>query len=457
MSSQQALPILILVASGVGAGCAIPNQSQQASLDVYGALRFEPRERDDDTGLESLLAEPALQLAPLVEAVLARNPSVNRARQAWRAALAAEPQATSFADPTIGVSVAPLSVIDPDARIGFGVELKQPLPYPGKRRLRGEVAAAEAEATQEEYAALRQRLALMTAQLYWDYEFAQQALAINDEHLDLLGEYGKTVASYLDVGRARQDEALEVDQELAELRRDRATLEANRDLVIARLDALLHRPPQAPLPAPPDATVPAKLDASRESLQRAALAGRPELRAANHRIDGAGASIELARRDYYPDLTVMGSYSRMWPMLAHQVMIGIAIPLPLQRRSRGAAVDAARAHVAQRRADRDEMADQVLLDVELAFRRVGEADQAITLYREQVLPAARDRVAAIRIGLDAGRASFLEVIRAERALRAARLRYQIALADAHRRRAELDWAIGRLPGAADAPAPGGGR
>jgi len=453
MSSQLVIPILIVA----GAGCAIPNQSQQASLDAYAAVRFEPRTRDDDSGLEALLAERELELAPLIEAVLARNPSVDRARQAWRAALAVEPQATTFADPTIGVSVAPLSVIDPDVRIGFGVELKQPLPYPGKRRLRGEVAAAEAEAAQEEYAALRQRLALMTAQLYWDYELAEQALEINGEHITLLGEYGKTVSDYLDVGRARQDEALEVDQELAELHRDRATLEANRDLVVARLDALLHRLPQAPLPAPPKASVPPGFDASRESLQRAALAARPELRAADHRIDGAGATIELARRDYYPDLTVMGSYSRMWPMLAHQFMVGISIPLPLQRGRRDAAVDAARAHVAQRRADRDEIADQVLLDVERAYRRLGEADQAVKLYREQVLPAARDRVAAIRIGLDAGRASFLEVIRAERALRAARLRYQIALADAHRRRAELDWAVGRLPSAADAPAHGGRR
>ncbi len=450
MSRQLLIPLLI----ASGAGCAIPNESQRTSLDAYAAVRFESHARDDRAGLEALLASPKLELEPLVEAVLARNPGVDRARQAWRAALAAEPQATGFADPTLSLSIAPLSVIDPDVRIGFGVELMQPLPYPGKRRLRGQVAAAEAEAAQDDYAALRQRLALMTAQLYWDYVFSAQALAINAEHIDLLGEYGKTVAAYLDVGRARQDEALEVDQELAELHSDRATLEADRDLVVARLDALLHRPPQAPLPAPPEAAVPPALDVSREALQRAALAGRPELRAAGHRIDGAGAAIDLARRDYYPDLSVMGSYSRMWPMLAHQIMVGISIPLPLQRGRRGAAVDAARAHVAERRAGRDELTDQVLLDVERAFRRVGEADETVKLYREQVLPAAQDRVASIRIGLDAGRASFLEVIRAERALRAARLRYQIALADAHRRRAELDWAVGRVPGA---PADGGGR
>ncbi|HEX6201960.1 MAG TPA: hypothetical protein VF100_03085, partial [Thermoanaerobaculia bacterium] len=44
---------------------------------------------------------PRLELAALVDAVLARNPSIEAARHAWRAAALRVPQATSWADPMV--------------------------------------------------------------------------------------------------------------------------------------------------------------------------------------------------------------------------------------------------------------------------------------------------------------------------------------------------------------------
>ena len=127
-------------------------------------------------------------------------------------------------------------------------------------------------------------------------------------------------------------------------------------------------------------------------------------------------------------------------------MVGLSVNLPIMRGQRDAAVDSARAMQSRSRADRDRVVDDVLLDLETAHRRIAEADEAVALYRDRVLPAAKGRVDAIRIGLDAGRTSFVEVIRAERQLREVRLRLYAALADSHRNRARLAWAIGELPG-----------
>ncbi len=402
---------------------------------------------------EPLFAEAAaLDLAALTRVVLARNPSIERARQGWRAALAQYDTSTALPDPTLTVTVAPLSFFDSDVKIGVGAQLVQPLPYPGKRKLRGEVVLAEADAARADMAAVRQRLALMTATLYYDYYAAERALDINGEHIELLDEYGDVIVRYLETGRAFQDDALQVDVERAQLRSQRVALESNRDVVVAQLNALLHREPALSLPAPPaDLAEPDPEARTADALVADALRHRPELSAVAARERGASSAVALAERDYYPDMAVMGTYNRMWPMLSHQIMVGLSITLPTARSARRAREDVASAKVARARAERDELADRVRKEVHTARRRVTEADDTVALYRDRVLPAARDRVVAIRVGLDAGRTTFLEVLRAERALRTARLSYFAAVADAYRRRAELAWAVG------DAAAEGGAR
>ena len=70
----------------------------------------------------------------------------------------------------------------------------------------------------------------------------------------------------------------------------------------------------------------------------------------------------------------------------------------------------------------------------------------LRLYASRLLPPARDQVEAARSGFETGRNSFLALIEAERNLRTIHLGYEQALADVSRRTAELERALGRIPG-----------
>src|ERR671936_68628 len=67
---------------------------------------------------------------------------------AWRAAQARYPQVTALDDPMFAATVGPGTIAPDDPGINFAwrVEVSQKLPYPGKLRLRGESALAEASA-----------------------------------------------------------------------------------------------------------------------------------------------------------------------------------------------------------------------------------------------------------------------------------------------------------------------
>jgi outer membrane protein TolC len=78
--------------------------------------------------------------------------------------------------------------------------------------------------------------------------------------------------------------------------------------------------------------------------------------------------------------------------------------------------------------------------------RLGEARHLVVIVEDRRLPAARDRVAAARAGFESGRDDFLALVEAERSLRDAELALEEARADVSRRFAELEAAVGRIPG-----------
>ncbi|MEJ7600222.1 MAG: TolC family protein [Kofleriaceae bacterium] len=382
--------------------------------------------------------------------MLARNPDVAAAQEAFRAAVGEIDQATALEDPMLTYEIAPLSVASSDAAFGQRIQLSQQLPFPGKRRLKGDVAAAEAEAMRGDVEAVRLELAQMASGLFDDYYLVTRSLVINAHHQELVARVKKAAEAQYVVGRAAQQDPLQAEVELAQLESDHVSLEAELDLVVAQLNRLLHRAPQLKLPRPP-ATLPS-YKASTETvaqLQDLAISKLPQRASSSARIRGGQAAIALAEKQFYPDFEVMASYDSMWDMREHQWMVGIGINLPFQRASRRAAVDQAEARVARARSEDDRLVDTIRTEVHRAHRRMLEAVRIVEIFEQRLVPASRDHVNAALAGFPSGQTGFLAVIGAERTQREVELKLEAARAELSRRHAALDRAVGRIPGLAD--------
>ena len=143
---------------------------------------------------------------------------------------------------------------------------------------------------------------------------------------------------------------------------------------------------------------------------------------------------------------VMGEYNSMWMDTPHQFMAGVTVNIPLDFGKRKAAVRAAEAGLKRLRRDEEQLIDDIRVEVEQARSRAEEARRVVALFQERLVPAAKDQVAAARAGFESGKNSFQVLIEAERNLRRVELREQTALADVQRRQAELDKALGHIPG-----------
>jgi outer membrane protein TolC len=398
-----------------------------------------------EPGEDPFWGHASLERAALIREALRRNPGLAAARSAWRAALARHPQATALEDPMLDASIAPASfgseLVDPGYRVG----ISQAFPFPGKRRLRGEVALAEAEASAQEFEEARLKLSATASLLFDEYYLAARSLERNASHLAFVEELSEVTLSRYEAGSASQQDALLAEAELADLMHQTVVLETARRRAAARINTLLHRLPELPLPPPPAAlATPTELAVDAAALTERAVSERPELRAVRARVAAREQAVALARREYLPDFTLSGAYDRIWQEKALQPMLGLALNVPLQLGSRRGALEQAHAELAGARSDAQRAEDAVRLAVSIGVDRLREAHHLVEISRDRMLPVARDRLAASRAAFASGQGSFLELIDAERGLRSAELESEEAVAMLWRRHAELDRATADL-------------
>src|SRR5262245_28537874 len=155
----------IVLVLGLQAGCAglppVPPASYPTPI-----LPVPPLEPDAPAAPAPTTPSPPvpfegkaeLPVEALVEAVLARNPTLAQMVAAWQAASARYPQVTSLDDPMFGTTVGPASIGHRDVAFAYRLEVSPRYPLPGKLRRRGANAVAGAGASGSEVDAMRTQI-----------------------------------------------------------------------------------------------------------------------------------------------------------------------------------------------------------------------------------------------------------------------------------------------------------
>ncbi len=300
----------------------------------------------------------------------------------------------------------------------------QPLPFAGKRDLRGEVAEALAEqvGTLHESAALEIENLIKSA--YARHYQAAGQIRILGETLSLLGALEQLVLARYGLGLVPQQDAVRAQSEITSLKIDLVEAERRRRDAAAKLNALLARDGDAALAAPIELPrPPARLQ--RAELFEQVRARAPELTRERLGVVAAQKSRELTWLNRYPDFAVALTNNR--PMNgANNWDLMVEVTIPLQQSSRRAQereavhrVDAARARVLSA----ETRLNGRLAEALAAFE--ANHDKA-RLLRDTLLPQARATLEAAQSGYESGKVNFNTLIEAERQI----LRTRLALLDA---------------------------
>jgi outer membrane protein TolC len=434
---------------GPGSAALAPAVGNAESTSIRQLAHQEPA---TDQGSVEHLPPPVsfdgvseLSAEAVVEQVLARNPTLPQMVAAWQAASARYPQVTSLDDPNLGFTAAPASIGSSNVEFGYRVEVMQKLPFPGKLRLRGQNAAAEADAAGRDVEDARLQLVESARNAFYEYFLVFRAIVVNDENLDLLKRARKSAEGRVSTAKASRQEVLQIDVEIGRQQERGVNLERMKKVALARLNTLMHMPPDAPLPPPPaKLALPGALPPA-EALRSSALARRPDMQAAADRITAEQALLALAHREYYPDLEAGVAYDTIMgngPMRDLAPQLSVRMNLPVRKSRRAGAVAEAEARVAQRKSELARLTDQVNFQVQEAYAQVEESDRVVRLYETTLLPRAKDNADAALPAYVAGQIPLLSLLEAQRNLVSLRDRYYDVLAEHFRRRAALDRAVG---------------
>ena len=396
-----------------------------------------------------LLAQSSLEV--LLAYAVDHNPGIRAARSEWEASRERITAQSWYENPM--VTYMPDTGAMAETRAGpqaNGVEVSQAIPFPGKLTLRGHVEEARADATYQILQAMIQEISRQVRARYADYYLAARSLDINRETSELTRQFADVAAARYRVGTAAQQDVILAQEQLSRLSAERVVFEADSQTALGSLNALLDRPPRAPL-GPPDDLAAEPLAIPLERLVEAAGQDRPELRSQDHVVDASRDSLRLARMSYLPDLKLAGQWIEVKggtnPAFSRDghdiwtVKLGFSIPLWLNRI--GAEVGEMEARVRREESRRRDLTNQVVDQVQRQYERVVAASRTEEIYRGTLIPQTTERIAAAQAGYQTGMVDFLTLVDSLRSLEAVRLQRDRAVRDYQQAVADLERAVGR--------------
>jgi outer membrane protein, heavy metal efflux system len=423
-----------------------PGYATAAPIDTVAQAAYRPPPQplaSTETGT-TLDGQPEFVLGAFVQEVLDRNRSLQAMVATWRAASERYPQAIALDDPMFNSMTAPASWRSSDVTPAYVLGGSQKIPWMGKRKLRGQVAKNEANAAYMDVAEARLQL-VQTAQIaFFEYYLVNRQLELNASNRQSLGEFRDTARRQYEANLVMQQDILQADVELADLARRQVELERMKRVAIARINTLMHLPPDYPV-APPPASLPMALTpAPVELLRGTALQRRPDLAAIGARLNADRTSLALAYKEFLPDFEVMGRYDSFWQPDSQRdlrTQVGVNMNVPIYLEKRRAAAREAMFKLSQRQAEYQQRIDDINNEVQSAYERVVEMRQVVDLYANRTLPAARQNVESARADYVAGKGDFLRLVSAQRQSIELREKHQEAIAEFHSRWADLERAV----------------
>lgn len=412
------------------------------------AQRLPPVETVSIEGMEDGLfaGHQELHVTDLVELAVARNPSVEALAHAWRAAAQRYPQVVSLDDPMFMAMMAPASLASQDVEAGYVLQGSQKFQLHGKRAAKGRAAAAEARVALNELRDARLEVTQMAQFAYYDYYLVQQKIALLRQNARIMREFRDSANSKYENNLVTEQDVLQADIELADVERRQIELDRLNVTAIARINTLLLRIPDDFLPPPPHQLIIPHEVPPVDFLRQMAMGQRPDLAAVAARVRAEQANLTLATKQYYPDADVFGRYDSFWQPVATQSdlrgQVGVNINVPIYHRRLSAGVCEARFRVAQRQAEYEQKVADIQYEVQNAYAEVQASQKTAELYSTKFLPTADRNASVARSNYDVGQITFLGLAQAQRQAVELREKHQEALADYHRRLAELERVVG---------------
>jgi cobalt-zinc-cadmium efflux system outer membrane protein len=368
---------------------------------------------------------------------------------------AASSYAGALPDPTLSLTAMNMPTdtfsFDQEPMTQMQVALSQSFPFPGKRKLRREAVEYQASASDQMETERRSAIIGDVRIAWWQLMSLDRALQIVEQNKDLMRNFVQIAQTKYRVGSGLQQDVLLAQLELSRLLARELRLQGMRRSSRARLNSLMNRPADwaLDLPASPRNTALPELRSERQLLQQAET-DRALIDVQRDLVDSANASLELARKDRWPDFKLGVGYGFRQgydPLRSTDrsdlLTVMLSINVPLYSRSKQTKAVEQRAYEVSRQTL---VMQNTLRGVEAAVSEnlanyLSARDQVLLL-DTAIIPQAQQTVSSMLAGYQVNEVDFLNLVNTQITLYNAQINYWESLSTAKQALAKLASAIG---------------
>jgi len=346
-------------------------------------------------------AGPVTSLSDLLAEAERNNPQIEAARQAWQAAKQGPTPVSTLPDPQFNLQHVSVGSLRPFAGytnsdfayIGLGIS--QDIPYPGKLRLKGEIAKRDADVSQQQVESVRRAILAEVKGAYFQLAYLSKTLTILEQDGELLKQVEQAAAARYRSGMGTQQDVLQAQLQKTKLLREIAMHHLQVGKLEAQLKQLLNRSQGSSDIEPADLTE-TPLAQNYDDLLVAAQAQNPELAGAQKMIEKQSLQVDLARKDFYPDFNVQYMWQRTDPTqfrAYYMLSIGVRVPIYHGRKQRPELAQA-EAEQLRARSELQAQSQQVASELRSQYVIVQQTSELLKIHREGLSPQARSEFQA---------------------------------------------------------------
>src|SRR5437870_5989716 len=358
-------------------------------------------------------------LSELLAETEKNNPQIEAARQGWQAAKQVPTQVSTLPDPQFNLQHVSVGSPRPFAGytnsdfayLGFGVS--QDIPYPGKLRLKGEIAKREADVSQQQIESVRRAVLAELKGTYFQLAYLSKTLTILEEDGELLKQVEQAADARYRSGMGTQQDVLQAQLQKTKLLREIAMHHLQVGKLEAQLKQLLNRPQDSSDIEPADLTE-TPLPQAYDELLAAAKSQNPELAASQKMIDKQSLQVDLARKDFYPDFNVQYMWQRTDPtqFRAYYILtFGVRVPIYRGHKQRPELAQA-QAEQLHARSEFEALSHQLASELRAQYVTAQQTAELLKIHREGLSPQSRSEFQAGLAAYQSNKQDFQAVLTA---------------------------------------------
>ena len=345
---------------------------------------------------EHVRSGPMTSLADLLAEAQQNNPQIRAARQGWEAAKQVPSKVSTLPDPQF--TVQQVNVGSPRPFAGytnsdfayFGLGVSQDFPYPGKLRLKGEIAKRDADVMQQQYESVLRSILTGVKSAYFQLAYLSKTLGILESDGDLLQQVEKAADVRYRSGMGNQQDLLQAQLEQTKLLREITMHHLEVAEVQAQIKQLLDRSQSSPDIETVELTD-TPLPNTFEELLSATKVQNPEITGAEKMVEKQKLQVDLAHKDFYPDFNIQYMWQRTDPTqfrAYYMLSVGVRVPIYRSRKQRPELAQA-EAELNRSRSESEVQSQQVAFELRTEYETAQKTAELLKIYREGLLPQAR--------------------------------------------------------------------